>query len=133
MKCVLGIGVAGCNIAEQLAEYPVYNCYYISNEIKKTTKYRFALPECSGPEQYESLSMDKLHRWIGKIEKNCTVILCGASDTAAITLRALEFLHKKGVKIDVIYFAPEVEVLSETKALLERSVRGILQNFARSC
>ena len=132
MKTVLGIGTAGCNVVAQLAEYPVYNCFYISNEIKKTTKYKFALPECAGPEQYESLSVDKIHRWINKIEENCTVMLCGASDTSAITLKALEFLHKKGVKVDVVYFAPEVEVLSETKVLLERSVRGILQNFARS-
>ena len=34
--------------------------------------------------------------------------------------------------MDIVYFMPEIEVLSEKKILHERSVRGILQNFARS-
>ncbi len=132
MKTLLGIGNAGCNIVKQLSEHSVYECFYISNEIKKTSKFKFALPECAGPEQYESLDMSKLHRWLNKIEKRCTVFLCGASDSTGITLRALELLHKKGVKIEIVYFTPEIEVLSDVKALHERSVRGILQNFARS-
>ncbi len=132
MKTILGIGTAGCNVVEQLSEYPVYECFYISNEIKKTSKYKFNLAEMDDPEGYESMDMSKLHKWIDKIKDKCTVMLCGGSDSSAITLRALERLHESGVKMDVVYFMPETEVLSETKVLLERSVRGILQNFARS-
>ena len=132
MKAILGIGSAGCNVVKQLSQFPVYECYYISNEIKKTSKYKFALTEQSGPEEYEKQDMSKLHKWINKISGACTVFLTGASDSSSITLRALEHLHKQGVKMDIVYFVPEVEVLSETKLLNERSVRGILQNFARS-
>jgi hypothetical protein len=128
----LAIGTAGCNVVEQLSQYPAYECYYVSNEIQKTSKFKFKLPELEGPEDYEAMEMDKLHKWIDKITKNCTVFLCGASDSAGVTLRALENLHKKGVKIEVVYFSPETEVLSDTKVLHERSVKGILQNFARS-
>lgn len=132
MKNLLAIGTAGCNVVEQLSQYPAYECYYVSNEIQKTSKFKFKLPELEGPEDYEAMEMDKLHKWIDKITKNCTVFLCGASDSAGVTLRALENLHKKGVKIEVVYFSPETEVLSDTKVLHERSVKGILQNFARS-
>lgn len=132
MKTLLGIGTAGCNIVEQLAEFPNYECYYISNEVKKTSKFKFALPELPGPEEYESMSMDKLHNWLDKIKEKCSIFLCGASDSTGITLRAMEHLHKKGVKMDITYFVPEVDVLSETKVLHERAVMGILQNFARS-
>ncbi len=132
MKPILGIGAAGCNIVEQLSEYPVYECYYISNEISKTSKFKFALPELSDPEEYEAMEMDKLHKWIGKIKDRCTIFLCGASDSTGVTLRALEKLHKNKVKMDIVYFTPETEVLSETKILHERSVMGVLQNFARS-
>lgn len=132
MKNLLGIGTAGCNVVEQLSQYPAYECYYVSNEIQKTSKFKFRLPELEGPEDYEAMEMDKLHKWMDKITKNCTVFLCGASDSTGITLRALETLHKKGVKIEVVYFSPETEVLSDTKVLHERSVKGILQNFARS-
>ena len=132
MKKLLGIGNAGCNVVEQLSQYPVYECFYISNEINKTSKYKFALPECAGPEEYENLDMSKLHRWVKKVDNSCTVIVCGGSDSAGITLRALEVLYKNKVKIDIIYFTPEVDVLSDAKALHERSVSGVLQNFARS-
>lgn len=132
MKTILGIGVAGCNIVGQLSQYPVYECFYISNEINKTSKYKFKLAEHAGPEEYENMDMSKLHKWLDKITTKCTVMLCGASDSTGITLRALEHLHKKGVKIDIVYFMPETEVLSDMKVLHERSVRGVLQNFARS-
>ena len=132
MKSILGIGTAGSSIVGQLSSFDVYQAYQISNEVKKTSKYRFSLPLQSGPEEYESMDMSKLHKWLDKIEKSCTVFLCGASDSAAITLRALEHLHKKGVRMELVYFMPEIEVLSETNMLHERSVRGILQNFTRS-
>ncbi len=132
MKNILGIGTAGCKVAEQLSEYPAYQAFYISNEIKKTSKFKFSLPELDGPEEYENMDMEKMHRWLNKIEKSCTVFLCGASESSAITLKALEHLSKKKVNIEVVYFAPEVEVLSETKTLCQRAIMGVLQNFARS-
>ncbi len=132
MKTILGIGTAGCNVVEQLSEYPTYKCYFISNEIKKTSKYKFALPELDGPEEYEQMDPSKLAKWLGTIDKACTVFLCGASNSSGITLRALHSLHQKGVKLEIVYFMPETEVLSEEKTLNERAARGILQNYARS-
>ena len=132
MKNLLAIGQAACNVVKQLSEFPVYNCYYVSNEIKRTTKFNFALKAAPNPEKYEEMDFSKLHGWIEKIEKKCTVFINGGSDSSAITLRALEHLHKKQVKMEIVYFMPEVDLLSEVKTLHERSVRGILQNFARS-
>lgn len=132
MKTILGIGTAGCNVVEQLSEYSAYECHYISNEFEKTSKYKFALPEQLGPEQYEKMDMTKLHRWLEKINDKCTIFLCGASDSTGITLQALEKLHQMGVKMEIVYFVPETEVLAESKVLHQRSVMGILQNFARS-
>ena len=132
MKTILGIGTAGSNIVTQLGQYKVYQPYTIQTETKKTTKYKFNLPELDGPEAYEAMDMTKLEKWLTTIEKQCTVFLCGASNSSGITLRALETLHKKGVKLEVVYFMPEIEVLSEEKTLQERACRGILQNYARS-
>jgi hypothetical protein len=132
LKIILGIGTAGSNVVRQLGEHKVYKPYTICTENLKTTKYHFSLPELDGPEEYESMDMVKLEKWIGTIEKSCSVFLCGASNSSGITLRALQSLHQKGVKMDVVYFMPEIEVLSEEKALQERACRGILQNYARS-
>lgn len=132
MKTLLGIGTAGCNVVEQLSQYPTYECFYISNEINKTSKYKFNLPHLEGPEEYESMDMSKLHKWLRKINKKCTIFLCGASDSTGITLQALEVLHQMGVKMEIVYFTPETEILAETKILHERTAMGVLQNFARS-
>lgn len=132
MKTILGIGQAACNVVEQLSQYSQYQCYYISNEISKTTKFKFALPYADGPEDYESQDMTKLHAWLGKIEKKVSVFVNGGSDSSALILRALEHLHKSGVEMDIVYFMPEIEVLSDVKKLNERTVRNVLQNFARS-
>lgn len=132
MKTILGIGTAGCNVVEQLSQYPAYECHYISNEYKKTTKFKFALPEQPGPEEYESMDMTRLHKWLSKIKKKCTIFLCGASDSTGIILRALEKLYKQGVEMEIVYFVPETEVLSESKILHQRTALGVLQNFARS-
>ena len=132
MKTILGIGTAGSNIVKQLGEHKVYKPYTICTENQKTTKYHFNLLELDGPEEYESMDMTKLDKWLGTIEKSCTVFLCGASNSSGLTLRALQTLHQRGIKLDVVYFMPETEVLSEEKTLNERAVRGILQNYARS-
>ena len=67
MKNLLAIGNAAANVVKQLSQYPVYNCYYITNEIKKTSKYRLKIPTLPGPEEYELMDMTKLHSWIEKI------------------------------------------------------------------
>tara|TARA_Y100001938_G_C8033334_1_gene401915 strand:+ start:369 stop:1208 length:840 start_codon:yes stop_codon:yes gene_type:complete len=132
LKTILGIGTAGSNVVKQLGEHKVYRPYTICTKNQKTTKYHFNLPELDGPEEYESMDMVKLEKWLGTIEKKCTVFLCGASNSSGLTLRALHFLHQRGVKMDIVYFMPETEVLSEEKTLCERAVKGILQNYARS-
>ena len=132
MKILLGIGSAGSNIVTQLGKYKEYQPYTISTENKKTTKYKFNLPELSGPEEYEDMDMNKLEKWLSSIQKRCTIFVCGGSNSSGITLRALEVLYKKQVKMDIVYFMPEVEVLSEEKTLQERICRGVLQNYARS-
>jgi len=132
LKTVVGIGTAGSNVVRQLGEYKTYKPYTICTENQKTTKYHFNLPSLDGPEEYEEMNMSKLTKWLGTIEKSCTVFICGASNSSGITLRALHSLHQRGVKMEVVYFMPETEVLSEEKTLQERACRGILQNYARS-
>lgn len=132
LKNILGIGTAGSNIVTQLGQYRTYQAYTINNENLKTTKYRFRLPDHPGPEEYEEMDFEKLEKWLRNIQGKCAVFLCGASNSSGATLRILEILSKQSVKLEIVYFMPEIEVLSEEKALQERACRGILQNYARS-
>ena len=132
MKTVLGIGTAGANVVSQLSQYKAYQAYTISKNTSKTTKYKFSLPSLPGPEEYEAMDTTKLNKWLSTIKEQCTVFLCGASLSSGITLLVLEELYKREVRLEIVYFVPEVEVLSEERFLQERACRGILQNYARS-
>ncbi|OUW00043.1 MAG: hypothetical protein CBD16_05140 [Betaproteobacteria bacterium TMED156] len=132
MKTILGLGTAGTNIVNQLSKYKMYRPYVISTENERTTKYKFRLPELSGPEEYENMDTTKLEKWVSSIQDRCTVFVCGGSNSSGLTLKALEILHKNDIKIEVVYFMPEIEVFSEEKTLQERLCRGVLQNYARS-
>ncbi len=132
MKNILGIGVAGCNVVKQLGYKKQYKVYSLSPEVEKNTKYNHRLEECFTPEDYENLDLTKVEKFLTTIKNSCTVFVCGASNSSATTLRALEMLHKGGVKMEIVYFRPETEVLSEVKRLNERTVRHVLQEYARS-
>ena len=132
MKNILGIGSAGCNVAKQLGQKKQYKVYCLSPEVEKNTKYNCKLEIYDNPEEYESLDLSRVDKFLSTIKGACTAFVCGASNSSAITLRALEILHKNDVKIDVVYFKPETEVLSEVKRLNERAVRHVLQEYARS-
>ena len=132
MKNILGIGSAGCNIAKQLASKKQYRVYRLSPEVEKNTKYNCKLEEFATPEEYENRDLEKVHKFLSTIKDTCTIFLCGGSNSSAITLRALEQLHKNGVKMNMVYFKPEVELLSQVKKLHERTVRHVLQEYARS-
>ena len=132
MKNILGIGTAGCNVARQLGYKKQYKVYALSPEVEKNTKYNCKIDELSHPEEYENLDLTKVSKFLSTITDTCAIFICGASTSSAIALRALELLHRKGVKMNIVYFQPEIEVLSEMKRLNERTVRHILQEYARS-
>tara|TARA_Y100000310_G_scaffold83870_1_gene80500 strand:+ start:159 stop:1016 length:858 start_codon:yes stop_codon:yes gene_type:complete len=132
LKNILGIGSAGCNVAKRLGQKKQYKVYSLSPDVEKNTKYNCRIEECPSPEDFENKDLTKVHKFLSTIEGSCVIFLCGASNSSAITLRALESLHKRGVKMEVVYFKPEVEVLSEVKRLNERTVRHVLQEYARS-
>ena len=132
MKNILGIGTPGFNIVKQLGKHRQYKPFVLSKSVEKETKYRCKLPDFDNPEDYENLKFSKIEKWLKTIKNECVVFLSGASISSGVTLRVLEVLHKNEVKISVVYFMPELEVLSEIKFLNHRAVMGILQNYARS-
>ena len=58
MQTVIGLGKAGCNIADQLSQYPQYQIKKIDVGLKKT-KSTFGLKHQDSPELYESTTMPK--------------------------------------------------------------------------
>ena len=132
MKNILGLGPYGHNAVKQLKNKEQYTVYTVSTKNSRNTKYNFKLPVLESPELYESSDLKSLHNFLKKIKGNVTVFLSGASPESGLTLRALELLHKENVKIEIVYFMPEREILSKPLRLQERLVRNVLQQYCRS-
>ena len=130
MKNILALGTAASTIVDKLSSYPNYEIYKINNFEEEGNICK--IPELESPEEYENLKISSNDPLLSKIQKEVTFFVCGASTSSALSLKVLELLHKKGVKIKVVYFLPEMDFLSEQQTLQEKVVRNVLQEYARS-
>ena len=130
MNNILALGNAAANIVESLRQYDAYNIYTIQNE-GESSKDRYIIPELESAEDYENLRCISKISFLKKIKNSVTFFVCGASRSSAFSLKILEFLHKRKVKIKVIYFHTDMEFAGDEQAKQERVVRNVLQEYAR--
>ena len=127
METIIGLGSAGCNIADCFAQYPQYNVYKL--DVGLSGKNCYYLPEYDTPEEYET-HIGSLTNVFNKIEGDILFVLGGSGNVSGGALRALEQLRH--CSINVLYIEPDIEMLSGNKRLQERSTYYILQEYARS-
>lgn len=128
----MALGNAACNIVSSLERYENYDVYKIQNDAPAEEKNVYVLPELDSAEEYENLKCLSKIQFLKKIKGNVTFFVCGASRSSAFSLKLLESLHKRGVKIKVIYFHADMEFAGEEQAKQERVVRSVLQEYTRS-
>lgn len=125
---IIGLGNAGCKIADLFSVYEQYTVYKIATNLQQADK-NINLPLCSSPEEYEEKCPD-LSGIFSSIKDEVLFILAGGSDISGATLAVLEQL--KHTKISVLYVKPDVALLSTKKQLQEKVVCSVLQEYARS-
>ena len=131
METIIGIGKVGCNIARKFEKYPQYKVYKVGSEESKEKRY-LKLPVYESQEEYEANPPKVGNFFRGISSEPVMFVLCGASMVTGVSLVMMQQLVEKGCKIRVLYVHPEVELLGESKALQERVVRNVLQQYARS-
>ena len=131
MKNILALGNAASKIVDSLVEYKKYKVYKVNNSEEKD-KNTYNIPELESAEDYENLNILSKIKFLPKIKEEVTFFVCGASKSSALSLKILESLHKRNIKIRVVYFHPETEFLSEEQVLQERVIRNVLQEYTRS-
>jgi hypothetical protein len=128
---ILALGNAACNIVNSLEQFGSYDIYRIQNEGEKS-KNTYIIPELETAEEYENLKILSKVSFLKNIKDNVTFFVCGASKTSAFSLKLLESLHKRKVKIKVVYFQADMEFAGEDQIKQEKVVRNVLQEYARS-
>ena len=130
MQTVIGLGKAGCNIADHLSQYPQYQIKKIDVGLKKT-KTTFGLKHQGSPELYESTQLPKgINNFLeGVMSETLFITSCGAVSGAS--LKILQKIHTK-TKIRVMYVIPQEDDLVGEKLLQNRLLFNVFQEYARS-
>jgi len=129
MEIIVGLGSAGCKIADAFSDYAQYKIYKIAPH-ETPSDQSFKLPDHDHPERYE-VENPALQEFLEKISGEVLFILSGASTSSGAALYVMSKMVER-CKLSVLYVKPEVELLGETKTLQENLVRNVLQEYARS-
>ena len=124
---IIGLGTAACNIVDHFKNYPQYTIYKIDSEEHQGNFIR--LEKQHTPEAYEA-SVPHLADRLSQLGNEIGFFVVGSGTISATSLAILEQMRDK--KITLFYVQPKVSNLTGTRTLLEKSVFGILQQYARS-
>jgi hypothetical protein len=108
---VIGLGKAGCNIADTFAKYPQYNIYKIDVGLKGDNCYSIKKQE--SPEEYEK-NTPSFKTFFKGLEGDSLFVVGGSGNISAMCLSIMEQIREKA-KIDVLYIKPDTFMLNQTK------------------
>jgi hypothetical protein len=124
---IIGLGEAGCNIAECFRKYPQYSVYKI--DVGADGENCYDVQQQNSPEEYEKHTPN-FTSFFSELGAEVIFILGGAGHISGMSLAILEQIRNR--KISVLYIRPNPKSLTGKKKLLERATFGILQQYARS-
>ena len=130
MDVVIGLGKAGCAVADCFAEYPQYQIYKIDEGLESTDRV-YSMPQRDTSEEYEANCPD-LSGFFADLSEgtNVTFVLAGGGKIAGCSLRIMEQI--KHCNLNVLYITPDVGLMGGKKYLLNRISFHVLQEYARS-
>jgi len=128
MQTIIGLGKAGCNIADQFAQHQQYKIYKIDTGLKKEPRcYNF--PEYDHPEKYEE-NCPSLKGFFKNV-KGSVLFITSCGFISASSLKILEQIKHK-CQISILYIRPNRTLLPELKVLNDNVIFHVLQEYTRS-
>lgn len=132
MKNIIGLGAAGCNLANAFEAFKFYKIYRIdtseSGPIRAGTRF-FHIKKYKNPESYEEHIPD-LKSFFRGLKGDILFIVGGSGNISNASLVILEQI--KHCNINVMYIKPDLSFLSKEALLQERVVYNVFQQYARS-
>ena len=125
---VIGLGDAGCRIADCFSQYPEYKIYKINVDI--SGKGCYTVPVFDSAEEYERYEYPKLRSFLKGLRGETIFILAGSGKISCGSLRVLEKI--KRLPISILYIQPDIDMLDKTQKMQEKLVRNVLQEYTRS-
>jgi len=127
---VVGLGAAGCNIADKFAQYPQYNIYKIDVGLQGLKKNGiYAMPEQASVEDYEE-RCPSLKNFLKNVSGEVLFVVSGAGKISGASLRILKEISH--CNIEILYVLPDIDLLGYMSVLRNKVAYNILQEYARS-
>ena len=128
MDVVLGLGSAGCRIVDAFSGYSQYHIYKIDVDIEGENC--FSLAAGNSHQEYEETLPD-LTKFVKTFPEGDLLFVVGGSGyVSGASLKILQYFKDR--RISVLYIKPDNDLISGDKALQERLVYRVLQEYARS-
>ncbi len=127
MHTIIGLGSAGCNIAEIFEKNSNYKVKLIDVGIEGENC--FALKQYKTPEEYEK-NIPELDSFFSDVTKKIILIVAGSGKVSGAILSILKQLKNK--ELNVLYIRPDIELLNSTGRMQDRLTFKVLQEYARS-
>ena len=124
---IIGLGKAGCQIANNFNEWPQYNVLCVDVENEGYDKF-VSVKEQETHEDYES-NFKNLR--IKKLIGPTTLFLCGAGAVSGICLRLLKTLEDSK-EVTIFYIKPDLSSISKQQKTHHNITFGVLQQYVRS-
>jgi len=130
MDTVIGLGEAGCNIADEFAKYSQYKIYKIDNGLDGLKQEGvYDMPWQDSTERYEEKCPDMTNFFRG-LSGDVLFVLGGSGNISGAALTILE--HIKHCNINILYIRPDLDSINIIKQRQEWVVFNVLQEYARS-
>jgi hypothetical protein len=127
METIIGLGSAGCRIADKFTSYPQYEVYKIDSKIKGENT--FSLGTFQTPEEYEK-NVPDMCEFLKNISGDVLFIVSGGGKVSGALLQIMKQL--KNCAIHVAYIKPDNNSLTKNNMLHEKVVFNVVQEYARS-
>jgi len=128
METIIGLGKAGCAIAEKFSQYSEYEVYKMDVGLKRTPR-TYGLKVANNPETHEE-SIGSLKRFFKDVSDDVLFVVGGSGAISGASLRILEQVKKCDLYVLYIYSDPEL--LGETARMQQRLTLNVFQEYSRS-
>jgi len=130
MDTIIGLGSAGCNIADEFAKYSQYKTYKIDCDLKGLRQDGlYDMPWQDSSERYEEKCPD-MTNFFKDVYGDVLFVVGGSGNISGAALSILQYI--KHCNINILYIRPDLESISVTKMKQEWVVFNVLQEYARS-
>ena len=128
MDTIIGLGKAGCAIADKFSQYPQYLTYKIDVGLEASpTTHPFT--EFQKIEDYEE-KCPSFNKFFKDVRGEVLVVIAGGGRLSAASLSVLKYL--KNCEINILFIKPDETFLGREARNLLRMGMGVFQEYARS-